>query len=405
MPPTPLTPADVMLLVAGALLLVPCLVLLGQCLAAALPAPRPRPVTGGVRPRTAIVIPAHDEAAGIGATVAGLLPELGPGDRLIVVADNCTDATAEVARAAGATVIERSDRERRGKGFAIAHALEHLDADPPQVVVLVDADCRLSPTGGVARLAELAHRRHRPVQAEYLLSATPAASPLGVVGGLAVLVRNRVRPRGMARLGLPCQLTGSGMAFPWQVLRHAPETGSNLVEDLVMGLQMALAGDPPLGCPEVQISSELPEGDQAARKQRRRWEHGQLATLVKYGPRLILAGVARARLDLIGLGLDLIVPPLALLVMMLGSFTSFATVTSVMGWTAWLPALVGFGAFGALSLAVGAAWLKFGRQTLPFRFLVVVPFYVLWKVPLYLSLFFGGKQRTWERTARKGEAV
>jgi cellulose synthase/poly-beta-1,6-N-acetylglucosamine synthase-like glycosyltransferase len=399
--PMPSLVVSGMLIVLAAVLMVPCLVLLVECLAAVLPArrrsgPPPAPV------RTALLIPAHDEGAGIGATVAALLPELAPGDRLLVVADNCSDATGAVARAAGAEVIERRDDLRRGKGFAIAFGLHHLDADPPQVVVLVDADCRVS-AGGVARLARLARQQDRPVQGEYLLAAPARPSPLAIVSALAVLVRNKIRPRGLARLGLPGQLTGSGMAFPWAVLRRAPDNGANLVEDLVMGLQMALDGHPPLVCPEVQVSSELPAGGSAAGGQRKRWEHGQLATLAQYGPRLLGAGLAGGRADLLALGLDLMVPPLALLVMLLGAFTGLCLLTAFLGWSSWAPALLALAALAALSTGVGAGWLKFGRQTLPFRSLLVIPFYVLWKIPLYLSFAVRGKQKTWERTARPGE--
>jgi cellulose synthase/poly-beta-1,6-N-acetylglucosamine synthase-like glycosyltransferase len=383
----------------------PCLVLLVECLAAVLPARRRQSIRPATYARTAILIPAHNEEAGIGATVAALLPELAMNDRLIVIADNCTDATATVARAAGAIVVERSEPGRRGKGFAIAFGLHFLDAAPPEVVVLVDADCRLSPVGGVALLARLCRERNRPVQAEYVPAAPPKATPLGVVGGLALLVRNRVRPRGLARLGLPCQLTGSGMAFPWKVLRQAPDTGANLVEDLVMGLEMAVGGHPPLACSEVQVASELPEGDKAALGQRRRWEHGQIATLAHYGPRLLMAGLLRARLDLLGLALDLLVPPLALLVMMVGAVTGLAAITAAMGWSSWMAAGIGMAAFAALTVGVGTAWLRFGRQTLAFRFLLVVPFYVLWKIPLYFSLLLARKQKTWERTARNGVAT
>ena len=181
--------------------------------------------------------------------------------------------------------------------------------------MLVDADCRVS-AGGIATIAGRAAATGRPVQAEYLLGAPERPTAKGVISALAVLVRNRVRPRGLHRLGLPCHLTGSGMAFPWRVLRDAPETGSNLVEDLVMGIEMALRRNPPLLCPQASVESELPEADDAAMKQRRRWEHGQLQTLVKYGPRLVLGGLLRARPDLVGLGLDLVVPPLALLIML-----------------------------------------------------------------------------------------
>jgi cellulose synthase/poly-beta-1,6-N-acetylglucosamine synthase-like glycosyltransferase len=395
---------DAILLAAAVLLSVPCLVLLTECLVAILPGAGEYSIARvlpGRRPSAVVVIPAHNEEGGIAATVAGLRAELGPGDRLLVVADNCDDATAAVARSAGAEAIERRDAGQRGKGFAIVFALDHLAAAPPEVVILVDADCRLSP-GGLAHLGRLAATHGRPVQAEYLLAAPERPTPRGVLSALAVLVRNRVRPLGLRRLGLPGHLTGSGMAFPWAVIRGAPGLGANLVEDLVMGLELALAGHPPLACPEVRVSSELPEGDRAALGQRRRWEHGQLATLLRYGPRLVAAGVARRRLDLLALGLDLCVPPLALLVVLLGLATAAAAAAHLAGGSA-LPLAVLAGALAAVTVAVLGAWMKFGRATLPLRYLAVVPLYILWKVPLYLSLILRGKHRSWERTRRKGE--
>jgi cellulose synthase/poly-beta-1,6-N-acetylglucosamine synthase-like glycosyltransferase len=397
---TTLLGIPLLLLAVG--LAIPCLVLFVECMAALVPG-RDLEAPEGPRPTTAVIIPAHDEELGIGATVAALLPDLGPGDRLIVVADNCRDGTAAAARAAGATVIERSDPERRGKGFALVFALDHLAANnPPEVVVIVDADCRLSP-GGLAVLARRAAETDRPVQGDYVLAAPPDTSARGALSALAVLVRNRVRPLGMRRLGLPCQLTGSGMAFPFEVMRAAPHLGANLVEDLVMGLELALAGHPPLGCPEVSVTSELPEGDDAAIKQRRRWEHGQLATLRQYGPRLVMAGLARADRDLLGLGLDLCVPPLALLaLMLLASWAVCAAAAVLLG--APLAALwVLTAALVAVILSVVASWWRFGRATLPLRALLAIPVYVLWKIPLYLGLLVRGRHKSWDRTQRKGE--
>jgi cellulose synthase/poly-beta-1,6-N-acetylglucosamine synthase-like glycosyltransferase len=264
----------------------------------------------------------------------------------------------------------------------------------------VDADCRVS-AGGIATIAARAAATGRPVQAEYLLGAPERPTPKGVISALAVLVRNRVRPRGLHRLGLPCHLTGSGMAFPWRVLRDAPETGSHLVEDLVMGIEMALRKHPPLLCPQASVESELPDADDAAMKQRRRWEHGQLQTLVKYGPRLVLGGLVRARPDLVGLGLDLVVPPLALLIMLQMAAVAGLAGAAALGWASWLPALVAAAGLTAVAVAVLLGWAKFARHTLPFRYLLHVPFYVLWKLPLYLSLLVGRKQKTWERTARR----
>jgi cellulose synthase/poly-beta-1,6-N-acetylglucosamine synthase-like glycosyltransferase len=377
---------------------VPALVLLVEAVAALLPDRRPG-TRAAAPPRIEVLVPAHDEEGQIEATVRALQASLPPGARLLVIADNCGDRTAELAAAAGATVVERRDPGRLGKGFAISFGLRQLDGDPPEVVILVDADCRVS-AGGLSALGELAARSGRPVQAEYVLTAPPDAARVGAVGALAVLVRNRVRPRGLRRLGLPCHLTGSGMAFPWRLLRDAPETGSNLVEDLVLGIELALRGAPPLSCPEVQISSELPTGAAAGRKQRRRWEHGQLHTLAVYVPRLLGAGLIRRRADLLALGLDLAVPPLALLVLaqlaLLGGAAALALPRLVPARAAAVCALP----LAWTTIAVAASWARFGRRTLPLRRLLLVPLYLLWKIPLYVELAVRGKQKKWERTAR-----
>jgi cellulose synthase/poly-beta-1,6-N-acetylglucosamine synthase-like glycosyltransferase len=399
-----MTLVDALATLAALALALPALVFVVECAVAArageVAAP---PAASTPRPRTVVVIPAHDEERGIAATVTALRPLLGPADRLLVVADNCADATAAAARAAGAEVIERRDPERRGKGYAIAFAVDALAPAPPDVVVIVDADCRMSPDG-LAILAREATATNRPVQAEYLMAAPERPTPKTTLSGLAVLVRNRVRPLGLHRLGLPTHLTGSGMAFPWGVLRAAPNLGSNLVEDLVLGLELALAGHAPLMCPAVRVSSELPEGDEAALGQRRRWEHGQLATLRQYGPRMIMAGLRRGSADLLALGLDLCVPPLALLVTLLGGAAAAALALALLGGGSRVPFAVTALALAGVGLAVLGAWARFGRDRLPLRHLVLVPVYVLWKLPLYVSFVARGKHKSWDRTRRQGEA-
>jgi cellulose synthase/poly-beta-1,6-N-acetylglucosamine synthase-like glycosyltransferase len=396
-----MTVLAVLLTIVAVLVAIPCLVLFVECMVALLPGGRDTPVAAGPRPRTAVLIPAHDEELGIGPTVTGLRAQLAPGDRLIVIADNCSDGTAAAARAAGAEVIERTDTSNRGKGFAIVFAVDHLAADPPQAVIIVDADCRIS-SGGLEILAREAIATNCPVQGEYLLEAPERPTPRGVISALAVLLRNRVRPLGMRRLGFPAHLTGSGMSFPWAVLRAPPHPGGNLVEDLVMGIEFALAGHPPLHCRAVQVSSELPEGDTVALGQRRRWEHGQMATLRHYAPKLILAGLTRAKLHLIAMGLDLAVPPLALLVMLAGAATTAAAIAAWLG-VSPLPLAILLGALALLAIAVLSTWARFGGDRLPLRYALLVPLYVLWKIPMYFTFFLKGKHKVWERTRRKGE--
>lgn len=391
---------EILLLLAAWVTLVPALVFFLECVVASLPfeADEP-PLPEGPRPRTAILVPAHDEEDGIGPTVASLKAQLGPGDRLIVIADNCSDATAARAREAGAEVLERTDAEKRGKGYALSFGAHHLESDPPDVVVIVDADCRLS-DGGLEKLARTAVATNRPIQADYLLQAPPTDDTKSLISGLALLVKNRVRAEGLRRMGLPTHLTGSGMAFPWAVYRSAPATESWLVEDLLMGLELALLGHPPLYLPSVRVTSELPTGDKAALGQRRRWEHGVLATMRSHAPKMIGAGLARGKLDLIALGLDLIVLPLALLVMLIGAQWVVAMVFGALTGR-WSPAGASGTAMALVGVGVAVAWAAYGRKIIPLSKLLFVPIYVLWKVPLYVAYAVKGRHKSWERTARK----
>ena len=380
---------------AAAIVFIPIVVLFIECVAAAVPAGMPPP--GGPRPEAAVLVPAHQEQHFITSTVEHLRPQLQTSDRLIVIADNCTDRTAELARGAGAQVIERHDEHRRGKEYALAHAIDQLRSSPPQVVLVIDTDCRVEP-GTLDTLARTAHHSGRPVQAAYLHAAPQPRTPTGEVNALAVLVKNMVRPLGLWRLGLPCQLTGAGTALPWHVIDRLPLATGHMAEDYQMGVNAARAGFPPLFCPQAVVRSNLPAKSDAARGQRRRWEHGHIHMLLRQAPGLAALGLWRRRIDLLALGLDLFVPPLALL--SVAWLSASAAATACGSWTgrwgpAWLVAVAGL----LLAVSVVTAWARFGRSSVSALALLAAPLYVLWKIPIYLAFPFR-RQKIWLRTPR-----
>lgn len=392
---------EVMSWLAAGAVAVPSAVFFVECVVGALARRRAgMAVTAGdFRPRIAVLVPAHDEALGIARTIEALRAELRDGDTLLVVADNCKDDTASLARGAGATVVERNDADRRGKGYALAFGLDHLAAEPPDAVVIVDADCRVEPSA-IERIARLAVARDRPVQADYVLEPAPDASGLSVVSALAFIVKNRARPRGLWALGLPCLLTGTGMAFPWRVIRMAPPTEGHLVEDMVMGLDLAVLGHPPLLCPDAHVTSDLPVRVEAAHTQRRRWEHGHLATLLAQSPRLLWRGLVAARLGLLALALDLAVPPLSLLVLSIVATLLLTLVLFVLGAPPG-PLVLCLLSLAGIVAGVVAAWLAYGREVVSAKQLLAIPRYVLWKLPLYFAFLTRGRHGAWERTERK----
>jgi cellulose synthase/poly-beta-1,6-N-acetylglucosamine synthase-like glycosyltransferase len=220
------------------------------------------------------------------------------------------------------------------------------------------------------------------------------------VSVLAILLKNYVRPRGLARLGCPCLLTGSGMAFPWPVISAAPLASGNIVEDMQLGLDLAMAGHPAVFCEDARITSLLPERDEAAARQRRRWEHGHINTLLNQVPRL-LGSAARGRLMSLPLALELAVPPLSLLAAVLAGALAVSVLvaaTTPVSWTATIMLLSGVVCLAACALLT---WWRFGRDTVPFTALLTAPWYVLWKAPIYAS-FLRGREKQWQRTERAG---
>lgn len=347
--------------------------------------------------RVAVLVPAHNEALGIAAALQTMLAQLGPQDRLLVVADNCNDDTAAIARQTGAEVVERSHATERGKGYALAFGMAHLHLQPPEMVVIVDADCQLTP-GALPALVQCAARHQRPAQALYLMRA-PAGAGLGArLAEFAWRVRNWVRPAGWQRWGMPCQLMGTGMAFPWCLLSTASLANASIVEDMKLGIDLAAQGHAPVFCAEACVTSLFPESRAATQGQRMRWEHGHVEMILREAPAMVWQAITRRSLPMLGLALDLAVPPLALLAGLL-----------VLGWLgAWLvwwwlgamgPLLVYTATGLALALAVVRAWALCGQDVVRLRELLSVPWYIAAKLPIYLR-FVVRRQKEWVRTGR-----
>ena len=387
---------ETILVALSILILIPSLVLVTECVAALFP-PKVWRWQRYPRPRIAILIPAHNEAAGIRATLETLLGQLDSLDQLVVVADNCTDETAAVAREMGAVAIERFDDAHRGKGYALDFGMNFLANQPPDVVVVVDADCIVEP-GAIEQISRVAIARNRAVQATYLLTQPAKPSPKDAVSTLAFTVKNLVRPLGLAQFDLPCPLTGTGMAFPWEALRKVSLASGNIVEDMNLGLDLALAGHPATFCYEARVTSALPQQARAAKSQRTRWEHGHLQTILTQVPRLLKMAFQKRRFDLFAIALDLLVPPLSLLVM-LWALAMIIALTATRFSISQIPAIV-LGSAGIMILvAIVSAWAKYCRADIPAKVLLTIPLYVLWKIPLYFS-FLWKPQTKWIRTER-----
>jgi cellulose synthase/poly-beta-1,6-N-acetylglucosamine synthase-like glycosyltransferase len=382
------------------LLSIPVVVLFVEVIAALKArtgAPVDLPVTETSR-RVAVIVPAHDESTGIIPTIADIKPQLNANDRLIVVADNCTDDTAAVARAAGAQVIVRNDLERIGKGYALGWGITHISADPPDFVVFIDADCRIEPDA-IRKLKRVCGNLQRPVQACFLMK-TPENSPIDhSFAEFFFRLRNWVRPLGLRQLNGPVQLMGTGMMFPWEVIRSAPLASGHLVEDLKLGLDLAAVGRAAHFVPFVKVSSDFPVTVKGTDSQRQRWVQGHLGMIMKSVPRLLFQAISRRNPDLLALTLDLLVPPLSLLgLLTVGTFVlAFAAAAFGLSLAAFVIASINFLMFTS---AVLLAWLSFGRDILPARVLFSTGPQVLRKFRIYGQILLGRTAAVWIRTDR-----
>ncbi len=384
---------------AAWLLLLPVSVFFVEILAA-LTSRRYRTPTEGNRPRLALVMPAHNESSIITETLLSIAPQLTEFDRLLVIADNCVDDTASLARSAGAEVIERSHLQKRGKGYALDFGIRHLEQDPPQVVIIMDADCRAAP-GSIDKLARLCTTAGRPVQALYLMRATQDAGLKMRIAEFAWIVKNQARPEGLHRLGLPCQLMGTGMAFPWARISTAKLASGEIVEDLKLGMDLTIDGAPPLFCAEALVTSDFPHSSEGAAVQRTRWEHGHLRLLVTEVPRLLLRAIFQRNISLLALTLDLSVPPLALLTLLVAVVWGASAALYLLA-KATLPVSLASADALLLVLAVFMSWHRYGRRIISLGKLALAIVYAFWKIPLY-ARFLVARQIGWVRSKRNDE--
>jgi hypothetical protein len=371
---------------AGVVLCLPSAFLLLEIATGLLTRKRSSPASSGPLPNAVLLIPAHNEEALLGDMLARLSVANEEAVRTIVIADNCTDSTATIARDAGIEVWERSHETLRGKPYALEWALERLAEDPPEVVVFLDADSWFE-QGHPAELARQVQQHNRPVQAIYRM-ADPG------LRGFAFRFRNEARLRGLSALGAPTQLTGSGFAVAWQHLVKHPVPIGELVEDAYWGWTFTRAGIGPRLATQVEVLSYLPSSKEGAQTQLRRWEHGILSATLRNLPGLLRSAFLPPRPPRIFHLLDVLVPPLALLAL---SILAVFAVGALLGFG--LEILPVSAALGCLAAAVFLGWLGYGRQDISFMRLLGTPFYALGKIGVYVTFLFK-RQKGWDRTDR-----
>jgi 1,2-diacylglycerol 3-beta-glucosyltransferase len=348
-----------------------------------------------------VVVPAHDEESEIALTVESLLALDYPRDlfRVLVIADNCRDRTAEYAAAAGAQVSVRNDAEHRGKGYALAYAFTRCLAEGfADAVVVVDADTVTS--GNLLRaFAARFDAGASAVQADYGVR-NPRGSWRTRMMTIALATFHGVRSLARERLGLSCGLRGNGMGFSKPILRAEPYGAFSIVEDLEYGLQLGRAGYRVTYVHEARVLGQMVLTERASRSQRSRWEHGRRTILRQYLPQLLRQAWHRRDVVLLDLAADLMVPPLGQLVALIAIGGALCVLRVQLNGGAAVASYVWGASLGCVLLYVLRGWVVSGVGARGLLDLLWAPVYVIWKLALRFR-GSGRNEKEWIRTTRE----
>lgn len=342
-----------------------------------------------------VLVPAHDEQAGVAATVASLRAQdhSGPSE-VIVIADNCTDATARVAAAAGATVWERSAPHQPGKPAALAWALDRLARERPhaEAVVVVDADCLASRNLLAALTAELRSGADA-AQAVYRVANADESSQAALrAAGFAL--KHDLRARGRSRLGLSPGLFGTGMAFTAATLAAIPLSQS-VTEDTELFVRLVEGGRRVAFAENAAVISAMPTNERDAVAQQLRWETGNAELARTRLARLLWRGLIRRDREQLGAAAELALPSQSA---QLGGEAAVVAGALLLA-RPWLAAWAAATLAGQLTYVIGGL-AAVGDAGLLIRAGRDVPRFVVHRLRTQLKVSLGGGARSWERTVR-----
>jgi cellulose synthase/poly-beta-1,6-N-acetylglucosamine synthase-like glycosyltransferase len=346
-----------------------------------------------------ILVPAHNEAGGIARTIENLRRIDWPEDRyrIVVVADNCSDETASLARAAGAQVLERHDTSRRGKGYALLYAFDRgLDEGWADAVAIVDADAQVTPNLLDAFASRLETGAYA-VQAHYGIAGFAGAWRTRLLA-IALAAYDIVRSRGRERQGVSCGIRGNGWCVSYELLRRIPYTAFSLTEDIEYGLELGLAGYRVHYAGEAAASQEMPTDAKVAGKQRQRWEFGRLQLVRSHTLRLLRTAWKQRSAVCLDLAIDLMVLPFTYVVINVVALFLVALLATWLNrhFEPWLAYSSACAAILLLYVMRGWSLSRTGFQGL--LDLLGAPVFIVWK----LLVMLGRRQnREWVRTERR----
>jgi cellulose synthase/poly-beta-1,6-N-acetylglucosamine synthase-like glycosyltransferase len=368
--------------------------LLVLTIASLLPEPAVRDqLVGSELPLLSVLVPAHNEEALIGRCIRAVRASADPETEVVVVAHNCTDATAKEAAGAGARVLVLDDPGQKGKGCALSYGFDAILAGTSEAVLVVDADSVVD-AGLVAQVRQRLRAGALALQCRYEVFNSQDSGRTRLMT-LAFYGVNVIRPYGRARLGLSAGIVGNGFALHRDVLARIPYGAHSVVEDLEYHLSLVRAKIRVEFIQKAAVRGEMPVTAKGAQSQRARWEGGRFRMMRRWAPGLIS--------DVLGGKMRQIEPLLDLLALPIASEFILLLMAACLP-LPWLRLYV-VSAFGVMAFHITVASLKGPGIRGTVKALSTVPTYILWKLWIFPEIWRTSRaSAAWVRTERESPA-
>jgi cellulose synthase/poly-beta-1,6-N-acetylglucosamine synthase-like glycosyltransferase len=358
---------------------------------------KPAAAAGSIQHRFAVLVPAHDEELLIGNLIGSIRSAAYPQERISihVVADNCTDRTAAIARGLSAVVHERHDLRERGKGQALAWGLAQFDLRECDAVAIIDADNLVDPEFFAAMNREL-ELGARVLQGYDGLS-NPEQTVLTRLIAVTSVMKNLLFYGGKAALGWSILLMGTGIVIRREVLEAFGWRAKSIAEDLEQSFALRENGERIRFVADARVYAQEAANLKQGYAQRQRWSSGRQAVW-GLGWRALLRGIRLRRFDLAEAGVEVLLPTYS----MTANLTLLALALSLVlvqvnPW--WLLCAASLLLVQMLEIAAGL-WV----MEASWRFiasLAFAPVFLVWKGTIDALALLGYRRNRWARTQRR----
>lgn len=367
-------------------------------LLALLRARRRIPAPGSGVARLVFLVPAHNEQLIIQECIDALVGMDYPAQlrRVVVVADNCSDNTAALARSRGAEVLERSNPDLPGKPRAIAWALDQLEIERWDACVIIDADSTVEPS--IARaFSAFMPLKDRAIQA-YYATRNERENWLTRLAGVLARCRYEVTYPVRQAAGLNCPMTGNGMCLGSNLLKNGGWQAFSLTENWELYASYTARGVPIAYARQAIVFSQEVRSMRQGSTQRNRWLAGRMGVLRDYWRPIVQSPDIGWHQKLDTLAELAAASPVIHLVLV----TAVVTVALLVldGTPAWI---LSGAALASLLPLVSATLIVIARHPEPVKTIaafLMLPAYAVWRSLVALRTLVFPPERVWRKTER-----